>query len=241
MTAPRYVLARRPGMRLDDFARCCGCIPTVRRLVALGLVAPAGCPRRSAVRTAALVRCGRIPRLRDLVWAELRGAVLVLDLLARIDEELEAGSAVREEHRMDPNRLTQKSQEALHDAQTKALRFAHRGRRRAPAARAARPARGPGPAAARSHGRRHRGAARGPGGELRPAPRVSGPGAAPGQVSVTQRLAACSRPPSGRPSASRTSTCRSSTSCSRCRRAQTAPPDGLLPTTASPGTASLAR
>ena len=26
---------------------------------------------------------------------------------------------------MDPNRLTQKSQEALHDAQTKALRFGH--------------------------------------------------------------------------------------------------------------------
>ena len=26
---------------------------------------------------------------------------------------------------MDPNRLTQKTQEALHDAQTKALRFGH--------------------------------------------------------------------------------------------------------------------
>ena len=26
---------------------------------------------------------------------------------------------------MDPNRLTQKSQEALHDAQTRALRFGH--------------------------------------------------------------------------------------------------------------------
>ena len=51
---------------------------------------------------------------------------------------------------MDMNRLTQKSQEALHDAQTDgAAARPHRGRRRAPAARPARPARRPGPAAAR--------------------------------------------------------------------------------------------
>ena len=38
MTASRYVLARRPGMQLDDFAKRCGLHPDmVRRLVALGL------------------------------------------------------------------------------------------------------------------------------------------------------------------------------------------------------------
>ena len=37
MTASRYVLARRPGMQLDDFATRCGLHPDmVRRLVALG-------------------------------------------------------------------------------------------------------------------------------------------------------------------------------------------------------------
>ena len=47
--------------------------------------------------------------------------------------------------------------------------------------------------------------------ELGRRPRVSGPGAAPGQVFVTQRLAGCSTRPSGRPAGSRTSTSRSST------------------------------
>src|SRR3954451_8575365 len=90
---------------------------------------------------------------------------------------------------MDVNRLTQKSQEALHDAQTKALRFSHvevdgehlllalldqpdglaprlltQAGADADAARAAVEA------------------------ELGRRPRVSGPGAAPGQVFVTQRL-----------------------------------------------------
>ena len=143
---------------------------------------------------------------------------LVVDLLDRI-AELEAAHAA---HRprppggasMDMNRLTQKSQEALHDAQTKALRFGHTevdGEHLllalldqpdglvAPAARAGR--RRPGPAARAS---------------WRPSsaagPRVSGPGAAPGQV--LRHPAArrgCSTPPSARPSGSRTSTSRSST------------------------------
>ena len=88
------------------------------------------------------------------------------------------------------NRLTQKSQEALHDAQTKALRLRpHRGRRRAPAARPARPARRPRAPAARARpaptptpaGRR-RGRAAPPAPGDRPRAR------APGQVFVTQRL-----------------------------------------------------
>ena len=92
---------------------------------------------------------------------------------------------------MDMNRLTQKSQEALHDAQTKAPRLrAHRGRRRAPAAAAARPAGRPSAAAARP-GRAPTSTRCAP--TWRPScarrPRVTGPGAAPGQVYVTQRLA----------------------------------------------------
>ena len=40
MTAPRYVLARRPGIQLDVFATRSGLHPDmVRRLVALGLLA----------------------------------------------------------------------------------------------------------------------------------------------------------------------------------------------------------
>ena len=91
---------------------------------------------------------------------------------------------------MDMNRLTQKSQEALHDAQTKALRFGHTevdGEHlllalldqpdglvpRLLAQAGADPER-----AARAELEA----------ELARRPRVTGPGAAPGQVFVTQRL-----------------------------------------------------
>ena len=56
--------------------------------------------------------------------------MLACELLARIDE-LEARLRRYEPRTnargdgMDPNRLTQKTQEALHDAQTKALRYGH--------------------------------------------------------------------------------------------------------------------
>src|SRR5258706_445751 len=90
---------------------------------------------------------------------------------------------------MDPGRLTQKSQEALHDAQARALRYGH-------------------PAADGEHlllalldqpdgivPRLLRQAGADPGrlrkaleAELERRPRVSGPGVAPGEVSVTQRL-----------------------------------------------------
>ena len=90
---------------------------------------------------------------------------------------------------MDPNRLTQKSQEALHDAQTKALRFGHTevdGEHlllalldqpegvvpRLVAQAGADPFRLRADVEA----------------ELSRRPRVTGPGAAPGQVFVTQRL-----------------------------------------------------
>ncbi|MBV8950602.1 MAG: AAA family ATPase, partial [Actinobacteria bacterium] len=90
---------------------------------------------------------------------------------------------------MDLNRLTQKSQEALHDAQTKALRFGHTevdgehlllallDQPEGLVPRLLQQA-GVDPDELREHLE----------GELSRRPRVSGPGAAPGQVYVTQRL-----------------------------------------------------
>src|ERR687889_39904 len=64
---------------------------------------------------------------------------------------------------MDPNRLTQKSQQALHDAQTKALRYGHTE---------------VDSDSMRGALERH----------LEGRPRTSGPGAAPGQVYVSRNL-----------------------------------------------------
>ena len=90
---------------------------------------------------------------------------------------------------MDPNRLTQKSQEALHDAQTKALRFGHTevdGEHLLLALLDQ--AEGIAPRllgrAGADTGRLREQLEQ----ELSRRPRVSGPGAAPGQISVTQRL-----------------------------------------------------
>lgn len=98
MTAPgaRYILARRPGMRLDAFARRCGLHPDmVRRLVALGLLrgerdATGGlwfAPSEVAV-------VARIQRLRTGLGLNYAAIGLVLDLLDRI-EELEIDSRSR--------------------------------------------------------------------------------------------------------------------------------------------------
>ncbi len=90
---------------------------------------------------------------------------------------------------MDPNRLTQKSQEALHDAQTVALRFGHTevdGEHLLLALLDQ--AEGLAPRLLSQTGAdvdQLRSAAEA---ELSRRPRVSGPGAAPGQVFVTQRL-----------------------------------------------------
>src|SRR3974390_721105 len=91
---------------------------------------------------------------------------------------------------MDPNRLTQKSQEALHDAQTRALRLGHtevdgehllQALLDQPQGLAPRlgGAGGGDPSRLRADLEA----------ELARRPRVSGPGVAPGQVAVTQRLA----------------------------------------------------
>ena len=91
---------------------------------------------------------------------------------------------------MDPNRLTQKSQEALHDAQTKALRFGHTevdgehlllALLDQPEGIAPRLL-----AQAGADPDRLRTALEA---ELARRPRVTGPGVNPGEIRVTQRLA----------------------------------------------------
>jgi ATP-dependent Clp protease ATP-binding subunit ClpB len=90
---------------------------------------------------------------------------------------------------MDPNRLTQKSQEALHDAQTKALRFGHTevDGEHLLLALLDQPD-GIAPRLLSQAGADTDRLKAGLEAELLRRPRVSGPGAAPGQVSVTQRL-----------------------------------------------------
>ncbi len=91
---------------------------------------------------------------------------------------------------MDPNRLTQKSQEALHDAQTKALRYGHTevdGEHLLLALLDQ--SDGIAPRLLSQAGvdpDRLRAALEA---ELAKRPRVSGPGVSPGQINVTQRLA----------------------------------------------------
>ena len=91
---------------------------------------------------------------------------------------------------MDPNHLTQKSQEALHDAQTRALRFGHtevdgehllQALLDQPEGLAPRLLEAAGGDTTRLRADLEA--------ELARRPRVSGPGVAPGQVAVTQRLA----------------------------------------------------
>jgi DNA-binding transcriptional MerR regulator len=96
MTAPRYVLARRPGIQLDAFARRCGLHPDlVRRLVALGLI---GCRQEARgfllFEPSALMRVARIQRLRTGLGLNYAAIGLVLDLLDHI-EELESASRRR--------------------------------------------------------------------------------------------------------------------------------------------------
>jgi chaperone modulatory protein CbpM len=96
MTAPRYVLARRPGIQLDVFATRCGLHPDmVRRLVALGLVACQQDVRGDLwFEPSALVTVARIQRLRTGLGLNYAAIGLVLDLLDRI-EELESASRRR--------------------------------------------------------------------------------------------------------------------------------------------------
>jgi chaperone modulatory protein CbpM len=96
MTAPRYVLARRPGIQLVVFATRCGLVPDmVRRLVALGLVACQQDARGDLwFEPSALVTVARIQRLRTGLGLNYAAIGLVLDLLDHI-EELESASRRR--------------------------------------------------------------------------------------------------------------------------------------------------
>ncbi|WP_068176429.1 chaperone modulator CbpM [Mycobacterium sp. UM_CSW] len=96
MSTSRYVLARRPGMRLDIFATRCALHPDmVRRLVALGLL-----PCQQDARgdlwfdASALATVARIQRLRTGLGLNYAAIGLVLDLLDHI-EELETASRRR--------------------------------------------------------------------------------------------------------------------------------------------------
>ena len=90
---------------------------------------------------------------------------------------------------MDLNRLTQKSQEALHDAQTKALRFGHSDvdGEHLLLALLEQPD-GLAPRLLRQAGADPDALDKEIDAELERRPRVSGPGAAPGEIRVTQRL-----------------------------------------------------
>ena|ERR1700738_1505124 len=90
MTAPtaRYILARRPGLHLDAFARRSGLHPDmVRRLVALGLLR---CQPDAAgelwFKASELAAVARIQRLRTGLGLNYAAIGLVLDLLERIEE-----------------------------------------------------------------------------------------------------------------------------------------------------------
>ncbi|HXB50783.1 MAG TPA: ATP-dependent chaperone ClpB [Streptosporangiaceae bacterium] len=90
---------------------------------------------------------------------------------------------------MDPNKLTQKSSEALHDAQTKALRFGHAeaDAEHLLLALLEQPE-GIVPRLLSQTGADPDRLAKNLEAELERRPRVSGPGVAPGQIAVTQRL-----------------------------------------------------
>jgi DNA-binding transcriptional MerR regulator len=92
----RYLLARRPGMDLDTFARCCGLHPdTVRRFVALGLLPCQRNPRGQLRFDASALRIvARIQRLRIGLGLNYAAMGLVLDLLDRL-EELESAARQR--------------------------------------------------------------------------------------------------------------------------------------------------
>ena len=160
----------------------------------------------------------RIQRLRAGLALNYAALGLVLDLLDRIARAARAAPAratlaTTGGRTVDMNRLTQKSQEALHDAQTKALRFGHTevDGEHLLLALLDQPDGLVAPAAG-AGGRRPGPAARGAGGRAGAPPAGHRPGRrARAGVRHPAAVAGCSTPPSGRPSGSRTSTSRSST------------------------------
>ena len=198
MTAvTHFALARPYRLSLDSYARVTGVHPElVRRLVALGLLdVTRDAQGRLWFDPSQVKEMARIQRLRmslNLGYSAIGLVVELLDRIARAGEDATADvttNVTTRRRSMDMNRLTQKSQEALHDAQTKALRFGHvevDGEHLLLALLD----QGEGLVAPCSPGREPipTGSAR----TWRPssaaAPRVSGPGVTPGQVHITQRL-----------------------------------------------------
>ena len=102
----------------------------VRRLVALGLleVATGVVARELRFPPARGRRCRPSAATAVRVCVNYAALGLVTALLDRIAEQDSASAPPprpRRRRPVDLNRLTQKSQEALHDAQTKALRYGH--------------------------------------------------------------------------------------------------------------------
>ena len=103
MTEPaaRYVLMRRPGLRLEAFAHRSGLHPDmVRRLVALGLLRCQPDVEGELWFTATeLAVVARIQRLRNGLGLNYAAIGLVVDLLDRI-EQLEIRAASRRDRWM---------------------------------------------------------------------------------------------------------------------------------------------
>ena len=131
MTAvTHFALARPYRLSLDSYAAAApASIPSW-----YAAWSPSGCWTSPATRRGALWfhpsqvgEMARIQRLRmslNLGYSAIGLVVELLDRIAELERRTTAHVTTRRRS-MDMNRLTQKSQEALHDAQTKALRFGH--------------------------------------------------------------------------------------------------------------------
>ena len=103
----------------------------VRRLVRLGALDPTGGTRAAPRFTRdAPARLARVMRLRRDLALNLAGAILACGCWTESTYSSSGCAATSPTttargDRMDPNKLTQKTQEGLHDAQTKALRYGH--------------------------------------------------------------------------------------------------------------------
>ena len=187
----QYVLVRRTGLSPDAFAERTGLHPDLaRKLVALGLLdAHRYAGGEMSFDPSEVTHAARIQRLRTGLGLNYSAIGLVLDLLDRI-ERLENSGPQKEDILMDTGSLTEKSREALQEAQNVATRMGHTevdgehlllalvDQQDGLVPRLLEQA-GANVEALRSDLDR----------ELSRRPKVSGPGATPGQVMITQRLA----------------------------------------------------
>ena len=132
----KLVRRRPPGgtqlIEIEVLAREAGLHPElVRRLVRLGLVEPVGGTARRRSSTAMPRRSWRARPACDAISASTTPARCWRASCWHASTNWRSGCAATSPglnargEDMDPNKLTQKTQEALHDAQTKALRYGH--------------------------------------------------------------------------------------------------------------------